>query len=39
VVCIFYEFIYGFFFNDKIAKVKKNLIFWFAHGQELLTYT
>jgi hypothetical protein len=34
-VCMF--FFMDVFIYDKIAK--KNLIFWFAHGTELLTYT
>jgi len=37
-VCIFYLF-YGCFFMIKLQRIKKNLIFWFAHGQELWTYT
>jgi len=28
-----------FYFIIKLQRIKKNLIFWFAHGPELLTYT
>jgi len=39
-MCVFL-FVLWMFFYDKIAKkTKKNLIFWFDHGQEeLWTYT
>ena len=32
---------YGSFylFMIKLQRINKNLIFWFAHGPELLTYT
>jgi len=38
-MCVFVCFFMDVFIYDKIANIKKNLIFWFAHGPELLTYT
>ena len=31
-MCDLYFVYECFFFNDKIARIKKNLIFWFVHG-------
>jgi len=36
VVCIFFMDV---FFMIKLQRIKNNLIFWFAHGEELWTYT
>jgi len=35
VFVLFYIYI---FFMMKLQRLKKNLIFWLDHGQELLTY-
>ena len=38
-VCVRILFYECFLFMIKLQGLKKNLIFWLDHGQELLTYT
>jgi len=38
-VFVFVLFFSYIFFMMKLQRLKKNLIFWLDHGQELLTYT
>jgi hypothetical protein len=38
-VCLYFFFMDVFLFMIKLQRLKKNLIFWYAHGPELLTYT
>jgi hypothetical protein len=38
-VCVCICFMDVYIFMIKLQRLKKNLIFWLDHGQELLTYT
>ena len=34
--CVIFILFMNFFLYDKIARIKKNLIFWFAHGWRIM---